>query len=72
MNPRFSAVLRRYSPAPFCLTEEEDDAGYLDVVMSEEKHPPPQLSSMPQGLTSQQVHLTFSVHLHFLPLILLF
>ncbi|TWW62740.1 Rho guanine nucleotide exchange factor 10-like protein [Takifugu flavidus] len=35
--------------------EEEDDAGYLDVVMSEEKHPPPQLSSMPQGLTSQQV-----------------
>ncbi|XP_073324983.1 rho guanine nucleotide exchange factor 10-like protein [Pagrus major] len=35
--------------------EEEDDAGYLDVAMSEERHPPPQLSPMPEGLTSHQV-----------------
>ncbi|XP_024125969.1 rho guanine nucleotide exchange factor 10-like protein isoform X2 [Oryzias melastigma] len=35
--------------------EEEDDAGYLDVVVSEGKHPPPQLSPMPEGLTSHQV-----------------
>uniref|UniRef100_A0A8C5D961 DH domain-containing protein n=1 Tax=Gouania willdenowi TaxID=441366 RepID=A0A8C5D961_GOUWI len=35
--------------------EEEDDAGYLDVAVSEVKHPPPQLSPMPEGLTSQQV-----------------
>lgn len=43
----------------FCLyfsTEEEDDAGYLDVAVSEVKHPPPQLSPMPEGLTSHQVH----------------
>lgn len=37
-------------------TEEEDDAGYLDVAVSEVKHPPPQLSPMPEGLTSHQVH----------------
>ncbi|XP_076599253.1 rho guanine nucleotide exchange factor 10-like protein isoform X1 [Chaetodon auriga] len=35
--------------------EEEDDAGYLDVAVSDEKHPPPQLSPMPEGLTSHQV-----------------
>ncbi|XP_029990135.1 rho guanine nucleotide exchange factor 10-like protein isoform X3 [Sphaeramia orbicularis] len=35
--------------------EEEDDAGYLDVAVSELKHPPPQLSPMPEGLTSHQV-----------------
>ncbi|XP_047438370.1 rho guanine nucleotide exchange factor 10-like protein isoform X2 [Mugil cephalus] len=35
--------------------EEEDDAGYLDVAVSEFKHPPPQLSPMPEGLTSHQV-----------------
>ncbi|XP_051270582.1 rho guanine nucleotide exchange factor 10-like protein isoform X2 [Dicentrarchus labrax] len=35
--------------------EEEDDAGYLDVAVSEDKHPPPQLSPMPEGLTSHQV-----------------
>ncbi|KAG7226722.1 hypothetical protein INR49_014070, partial [Caranx melampygus] len=35
--------------------EEEDDAGYLDVAVSEVKHPPPQLSPMPEGLTSYQV-----------------
>uniref|UniRef100_A0A665XD24 DH domain-containing protein n=1 Tax=Echeneis naucrates TaxID=173247 RepID=A0A665XD24_ECHNA len=34
---------------------EEDDAGYLDVAVSEVKHPPPQLSPMPEGLTSHQV-----------------
>uniref|UniRef100_A0A8C4I298 Rho guanine nucleotide exchange factor (GEF) 10-like a n=1 Tax=Dicentrarchus labrax TaxID=13489 RepID=A0A8C4I298_DICLA len=33
----------------------EDDAGYLDVAVSEDKHPPPQLSPMPEGLTSHQV-----------------
>uniref|UniRef100_A0A669B4T2 Rho guanine nucleotide exchange factor 10 like n=1 Tax=Oreochromis niloticus TaxID=8128 RepID=A0A669B4T2_ORENI len=33
----------------------EDDAGYLDVAVSEVKHPPPQLSPMPEGLTSHQV-----------------
>ncbi|TNN41269.1 Rho guanine nucleotide exchange factor 10-like protein [Liparis tanakae] len=35
--------------------EEEDDAGYLDVAVSEVKHPPPELSPMPEGLTSHQV-----------------
>uniref|UniRef100_A0AAV2M798 DH domain-containing protein n=1 Tax=Knipowitschia caucasica TaxID=637954 RepID=A0AAV2M798_KNICA len=35
--------------------EEEDDAGYLDVAVSEVKHPPPQLSPMPEGLSSHQV-----------------
>lgn len=35
--------------------EEEDDAGYLDVAVSELKHPPPQLSPMPEGLTNHQV-----------------
>uniref|UniRef100_A0A8D3DU60 Rho guanine nucleotide exchange factor (GEF) 10-like a n=1 Tax=Scophthalmus maximus TaxID=52904 RepID=A0A8D3DU60_SCOMX len=35
--------------------EEEDDAGYLDVAVSEMKHPPPQLSPMPEGLTTHQV-----------------
>ncbi|XP_035237002.1 rho guanine nucleotide exchange factor 10-like protein isoform X2 [Anguilla anguilla] len=37
------------------LEETEDDAGYLDVNVSEYKHPPPQLSPMPEGLSSQQV-----------------
>lgn len=37
--------------------EEEDDAGYLDVAVSEVKHPPPQLSPMPEGLTNHQVHI---------------
>ena len=35
--------------------DAEDDAGYLDVNVSEYKHPPPQLSPMPDGLSSQQV-----------------
>ncbi|XP_053096836.1 rho guanine nucleotide exchange factor 10-like protein isoform X4 [Pangasianodon hypophthalmus] len=34
--------------------DTEDDSGYLDVTVSEVKHPPPQLSPMPEGLTSQQ------------------
>ncbi|XP_047663190.1 rho guanine nucleotide exchange factor 10-like protein isoform X3 [Tachysurus fulvidraco] len=34
--------------------DTEDDSGYLDVTVSEGKHPPPQLSPMPEGLTSQQ------------------
>nr|XP_046198494.1 rho guanine nucleotide exchange factor 10-like protein isoform X2 [Oncorhynchus gorbuscha] len=33
----------------------EDDAGYLDVAVSDVKHPPAQLSPMPEGLRSQQV-----------------
>ncbi|XP_061113613.1 rho guanine nucleotide exchange factor 10-like protein isoform X9 [Conger conger] len=35
--------------------ETEDDAGYLDVTVSDSKHPPPQLCPMPHGLSSQQV-----------------
>uniref|UniRef100_A0AAQ5ZFZ7 DH domain-containing protein n=1 Tax=Amphiprion ocellaris TaxID=80972 RepID=A0AAQ5ZFZ7_AMPOC len=35
--------------------EEKDDAGYMDVSVCELKHPPPQLSPMPEGLSSQQV-----------------
>ncbi|KAM4610770.1 rho guanine nucleotide exchange factor 10-like protein isoform 2-T4 [Polymixia lowei] len=35
--------------------EGKDDAGYLDVTVSELKHPPAQLSPMPEGLSSQQV-----------------
>ncbi|GAA6107322.1 rho guanine nucleotide exchange factor 10-like protein isoform X1 [Tachysurus ichikawai] len=34
--------------------DTEDDSGYLDVTVSEVKHPPPELSPMPEGLTSQQ------------------
>ncbi|XP_061833617.1 rho guanine nucleotide exchange factor 10-like protein isoform X4 [Nerophis lumbriciformis] len=44
--------------------EEEDDAGYLEVAVSDVKHPPPQLSAMPEGLTSHQVvrrHILSSV-----------
>ncbi|XP_031423207.1 rho guanine nucleotide exchange factor 10-like protein isoform X2 [Clupea harengus] len=35
--------------------DAEDDAGYLDVTVSEAKHPPPQLGPMPDGLTSHQI-----------------
>ncbi|XP_026853876.2 rho guanine nucleotide exchange factor 10-like protein isoform X1 [Electrophorus electricus] len=35
--------------------DEEDDSGYLDVTVSDVKHPPPQLSPMPEGLNSQQI-----------------
>ncbi|XP_053725045.1 rho guanine nucleotide exchange factor 10-like protein isoform X1 [Synchiropus splendidus] len=35
--------------------QEEDDAGYLDVVVADDRLAPPQLSSMPEGLTSHQV-----------------
>ncbi|GCC32838.1 hypothetical protein chiPu_0011302 [Chiloscyllium punctatum] len=34
---------------------EEDDAGYLDVQVSDSKHPPPELGPMPAGLTPQQI-----------------
>ncbi|KAI4895600.1 hypothetical protein NFI96_002948, partial [Prochilodus magdalenae] len=34
--------------------DAEDDAGYLDVIVSEAKHPPAQLGPMPEGLSSQQ------------------
>uniref|UniRef100_A0A8C7KAI6 Rho guanine nucleotide exchange factor 10 like n=1 Tax=Oncorhynchus kisutch TaxID=8019 RepID=A0A8C7KAI6_ONCKI len=36
-------------------TGNDDDAGYLDVMVSEVKHPPPQLSPMPKGLSTQQI-----------------
>ncbi|XP_072512604.1 rho guanine nucleotide exchange factor 10-like protein isoform X6 [Salminus brasiliensis] len=35
--------------------DTEDDSGYLDVTVSEVKHPPPQLCPMPEGLNSQQI-----------------
>ncbi|XP_062400955.1 rho guanine nucleotide exchange factor 10-like protein [Sardina pilchardus] len=35
--------------------DAEDDAGYLDVTVSEAKHPPPQLGPMPDGLNSHQI-----------------
>ncbi|KAL2090467.1 hypothetical protein ACEWY4_012730 [Coilia grayii] len=35
--------------------DAEDDAGYLDVAVSEAKHPPPQLGPMPDGLNSHQI-----------------
>ncbi|XP_058229457.1 rho guanine nucleotide exchange factor 10-like protein isoform X2 [Hemibagrus wyckioides] len=35
--------------------EAEDDAGYLDVMVSEAKHPPAQLGPMPNGLSSHQI-----------------
>ncbi|KAK5862953.1 hypothetical protein PBY51_000018 [Eleginops maclovinus] len=35
--------------------EGKDDAGYIEVSVCELKHPPPQLSPMPEGLSSQQV-----------------
>uniref|UniRef100_A0A3B4ZJ80 Rho guanine nucleotide exchange factor 10-like protein n=1 Tax=Stegastes partitus TaxID=144197 RepID=A0A3B4ZJ80_9TELE len=35
--------------------DRTDDAGYMDVSVCELKHPPPQLSPMPEGLSSQQV-----------------
>uniref|UniRef100_A0A8C2GSJ4 Rho guanine nucleotide exchange factor (GEF) 10-like b n=1 Tax=Cyprinus carpio TaxID=7962 RepID=A0A8C2GSJ4_CYPCA len=38
-----------------CTDGIEEDSGYLDVTVSELKHPPPQLSPMPDGLSSQQV-----------------
>ncbi|KAG2459350.1 ARGAL protein, partial [Polypterus senegalus] len=34
--------------------EWEDDVGYLDVTVSEMKHPPPELSPMPSGLSNYQ------------------
>lgn len=40
-----------------CADDTEDDSGYLDVTVSELKHPPPQLSPMPEGLSSQQVRV---------------
>ncbi|XP_027023647.1 rho guanine nucleotide exchange factor 10-like protein isoform X2 [Tachysurus fulvidraco] len=35
--------------------EAEDDAGYLDVIISEAKHPLAQLGPMPNGLSSHQI-----------------
>jgi len=40
-----------------CADDTEDDSGYLDVTVSELKHPPPQLSPMPEGLSGQQVRV---------------
>uniref|UniRef100_A0AAR2JF12 DH domain-containing protein n=1 Tax=Pygocentrus nattereri TaxID=42514 RepID=A0AAR2JF12_PYGNA len=35
--------------------DTEDDSGYLDVTVSDAKHPPPQLCPMPDGLSNQQI-----------------
>ncbi|GAA6075484.1 rho guanine nucleotide exchange factor 10-like protein isoform X1 [Tachysurus ichikawai] len=35
--------------------EAEDDAGYLDVIVSEAKHPLARLGPMPNGLSSHQI-----------------
>lgn len=37
--------------------DTEDDTGYLDVMVSEAKHPPAQLGPMPDGLSSLQVRV---------------
>ncbi|XP_067167402.1 rho guanine nucleotide exchange factor 10-like protein isoform X3 [Apteryx mantelli] len=34
---------------------EEEDTGFLEVTVSDMKHPPPELSPMPEGLSPQQV-----------------
>ncbi|NXT01884.1 ARGAL protein, partial [Jacana jacana] len=34
---------------------EEEDTGFLEVTVSDMKHPPPELGPMPQGLSPQQV-----------------
>uniref|UniRef100_A0A8C6ZGW7 Rho guanine nucleotide exchange factor 10 like n=1 Tax=Nothoprocta perdicaria TaxID=30464 RepID=A0A8C6ZGW7_NOTPE len=34
---------------------EEEDTGFLEVTVSDMKHPPPELSPMPAGLSAQQV-----------------
>lgn len=44
--------------------EGKDDAGYMDVFVSELKHPPPQLCPMPEGLSSQQVCVWMWVYIH--------
>ncbi|XP_067359448.1 rho guanine nucleotide exchange factor 10-like protein isoform X3 [Channa argus] len=49
------AVMRKVSFLQRKDQLEEDDAGYLDVAVSEVKHPPPHLSPIPEGLTSHQV-----------------
>lgn len=41
--------------------DTEDDSGYLDVTVSDVKHPPPQLCPMPEGLSSQQVCMCAAV-----------
>ncbi|XP_051962088.1 rho guanine nucleotide exchange factor 10-like protein [Xyrauchen texanus] len=38
-----------------CADDTEDNSGYLDVTVSELKHPPPQLTPMPEGLSNQQI-----------------
>ncbi|PKU26857.1 rho guanine nucleotide exchange factor 10hypothetical protein [Limosa lapponica baueri] len=34
---------------------EEEDTGFLEVTVSDMKHPPPELGPMPEGLSPQQV-----------------
>lgn len=34
---------------------EEEDTGFLEVTVSDMKHPPPELGPMPAGLSPQQV-----------------
>uniref|UniRef100_A0A673FS25 Rho guanine nucleotide exchange factor 10-like protein n=1 Tax=Sinocyclocheilus rhinocerous TaxID=307959 RepID=A0A673FS25_9TELE len=44
------AVMRRVS-----FLHKKEHSGYLDVMVSEAKHPPAQLGPMPDGLSSQQI-----------------
>lgn len=63
----FDAIGDKESSCDFycpCADDTEDDSGYLDVTVSELKHPPPQLSPMPEGLSSQQVCLWGGLTLH--------
>ncbi|MBN3317192.1 ARGAL protein, partial [Atractosteus spatula] len=51
------AVMRKVSflHRKDCPDDLEDEVGYLDVIFSESKHPPPELAPMPEGLSSQQI-----------------
>jgi len=40
--------------------EDEEDSPMMEVILSMDKHPPPQLSEIPQHLTSLQVCLDVS------------
>uniref|UniRef100_W5M5F5 Rho guanine nucleotide exchange factor 10 like n=1 Tax=Lepisosteus oculatus TaxID=7918 RepID=W5M5F5_LEPOC len=51
------AVMRKVSflHRKDCPDDLEDEVGYLDVIFSESKHPPPELAPMPEGLSNQQI-----------------
>ncbi|XP_032904337.1 rho guanine nucleotide exchange factor 10-like protein isoform X2 [Amblyraja radiata] len=52
---KVSFLQKRESQVFFPDQYEEDDAGYLDVPVSDSKHPPPELCPMPPGLSPQQI-----------------